>query len=295
MMAAFLDSVGIAHEEGLITQEDVAKPETRQAQSGRRGGGRAVPARGRRPLSLHARVAGSRHVGRAHRDAGNDSRLTERAHFGGRPPAAFDRAVHVTLPVLARVLACKQDSACRPRQPLPEAGIERRIEHGVSSLDPGVVVPHNCLTREKRRGVPGRREPGSPGGPRLRPLRARESSATRATRGRRRESSGCRAARAAARSHPRPRPSEDRSRTLTCRVAPRQNRRRELQQQPCRRSVHQRADGPPLVVRELRVEDHVTQRRRRHRGHAVVRLHLTVVCRRARTSPQRRSPSASHA
>ncbi len=33
MMAAFLDSVGVTHEEGLITQEQVAKPETGKLQA----------------------------------------------------------------------------------------------------------------------------------------------------------------------------------------------------------------------------------------------------------------------
>jgi len=33
MMAAFLDKVGIAHEEGLITQEDVAKPDPEKLKS----------------------------------------------------------------------------------------------------------------------------------------------------------------------------------------------------------------------------------------------------------------------
>ena len=33
MMAAFLDSVGVAHEDGLITQEQLAKPETEKLQA----------------------------------------------------------------------------------------------------------------------------------------------------------------------------------------------------------------------------------------------------------------------
>ena len=33
MMAAFLDSVGVAHDEGLITEEQIAKPETAKLQA----------------------------------------------------------------------------------------------------------------------------------------------------------------------------------------------------------------------------------------------------------------------
>ena len=40
MMSAFLDRVGIAHEEGLITEENVAKPDPREAEGGRGGHGR---------------------------------------------------------------------------------------------------------------------------------------------------------------------------------------------------------------------------------------------------------------
>ena len=107
-------------------------------------------------------------------------------------------------------------------------------------------------------------------GRRLRPLRRRESSAARATRGRRRESSGCRA---------RPRCCSLPSQTAPVgrslpnadgRVAPRQKRRAN-----CSRS---RVAGPYLsvliarhcVVRKRRVEEHITQRRCRQRGHAVV-------------------------
>ena len=60
------------------------------------------------------------------------------------------------------------------------------------------------------------------------------------------------------------------------RVAARQKRRANWSSESRRRSVHQRADGPPLVARERRVEDHVAQRRCGHRGHAVVRLHLML-------------------
>ena len=67
MMGAFLDLLGIPHENGLINEENVAKPDHRE---GARGRGRAVvevSARGRVALPGDARVAGSRDLGRLDR------------------------------------------------------------------------------------------------------------------------------------------------------------------------------------------------------------------------------------
>ena len=109
MMAAFLDSVGVAHEEGLITEEEIAKPDTEKLKAAAAAVAGRIPGGGRRALSLDPRVAGPRDLGRARRTAADGSRLSEGADFGSRPAAALDRAVHVALPVRARVLTREQD------------------------------------------------------------------------------------------------------------------------------------------------------------------------------------------
>ena len=63
MMGAFLDALGIAHENGLI-QEDAVKPDADEDRPGRRAARAAVSARRRADLSEHAAVAGSRDLGR---------------------------------------------------------------------------------------------------------------------------------------------------------------------------------------------------------------------------------------
>ena len=65
MMGAFLDLAGIAHEDGLITEENIPKPDAGQGEGRREGAGRAVP-RGRGvALPGDPRVAGSGDLGLA--------------------------------------------------------------------------------------------------------------------------------------------------------------------------------------------------------------------------------------
>ena len=118
MMAAFLDRVGIAHEEGLITEEKVAKPETEKLQAAAADWSTEVPGRRTwrstsRPWSRRTPTPGASST----ETAADDSGLSERAHFGGGPAAALDRAVHVALPVRARVFAGEQNPAGRTREP----------------------------------------------------------------------------------------------------------------------------------------------------------------------------------
>ena len=68
MMGAFLDALGIAHENGLI-QEDAVKPDADKIGAGGRAARAAVSARRRADLPEHAAVAGSRNLGRARRVA----------------------------------------------------------------------------------------------------------------------------------------------------------------------------------------------------------------------------------
>ena len=68
MMGAFLDSLGIAHENGLISEENVSKPEAEKLATAAALADDEV-SEGRRVAVLqHARLAGSRHVGRRSSD-----------------------------------------------------------------------------------------------------------------------------------------------------------------------------------------------------------------------------------
>ena len=65
MMATFLDALGIAHEDGLIKEETVVKPEAEKLRAAVEAGRRQVSGRRRRALLLDAGLAGSGDVGRA--------------------------------------------------------------------------------------------------------------------------------------------------------------------------------------------------------------------------------------
>ncbi len=64
MMGAFLDALGIAHENGLIAEDATPQPDPGEAEG--RGGdaAREVSGRGREPLFFDAGAAGRRYVGR---------------------------------------------------------------------------------------------------------------------------------------------------------------------------------------------------------------------------------------
>ena len=59
MMGDFLDALGVAHEEGLIKDETVVKPESEKLRAAVRAHRRQVPGRRRRALSVDAGFAGS--------------------------------------------------------------------------------------------------------------------------------------------------------------------------------------------------------------------------------------------
>jgi hypothetical protein len=62
MMGAFLDALGIAHENGLIQEENV-KPDTARNEERRRENIGRVPGGGRADLSQHPALSGSGNVG----------------------------------------------------------------------------------------------------------------------------------------------------------------------------------------------------------------------------------------
>ena len=68
MMGAFLDSLGITHENGLINDENVVKPDAEKLKAAATELAGRVPRRRRESVFQHARVAGPRHVGSARRN-----------------------------------------------------------------------------------------------------------------------------------------------------------------------------------------------------------------------------------
>ena len=75
MMGAFLDLLGIAHEDGLIKDEDAEAARRRDARQGGRGAVGEVSEGRRRALFLGAALAGSRDVGRTEGPARTGARL----------------------------------------------------------------------------------------------------------------------------------------------------------------------------------------------------------------------------
>ena len=67
MMGAFLDALGIAHENGLIQEENV-KPDAAKMKAAVAKISAAVPGGGRADLSQHAALSGSGNLGRARGD-----------------------------------------------------------------------------------------------------------------------------------------------------------------------------------------------------------------------------------
>ena len=74
MMGAFLDLLGITHENGLISEENLAKPDADKVKQAAKDLADEVSRRGRLALSRDARLAGSRDVGAAGRRRPADSR-----------------------------------------------------------------------------------------------------------------------------------------------------------------------------------------------------------------------------
>ena len=74
MMAAFLDALGIAHDEGLINEENVEAPSTERLEKAAKAIVGLVSRRGRGALPVHADVAGPRHLGRPRQGARNARR-----------------------------------------------------------------------------------------------------------------------------------------------------------------------------------------------------------------------------
>src|SRR5215471_8358289 len=62
-------------------------------------------------------------------------------HFSGGSQSAFNRAIHIALPAKACVLAGKHDPSMRSGQPQPELRVELRVEVGIASLGPRIVLP----------------------------------------------------------------------------------------------------------------------------------------------------------
>src|SRR6266566_8317258 len=72
--------------------------------------------------------------------------------FGGGAPSALDRAVHIPLPLGARVLAGEKQSSAWPREPRPELRVEERIEIRIATARPRVGFPDD-LTRANQLGA----------------------------------------------------------------------------------------------------------------------------------------------
>ena len=178
MMGAFLDALGIAHENGLISEENVAKPDAEKLKARRGGARREVSRRGRVALFQHAGVAGSRDVGGPDRPAADLRRAAERrqpkgeagirigvvaarrmrAIFGGGADAAFDRAVHEALPLDAGVLAGEHDPAGGTAQPVAQSADRSRARIRRSRRAPADRLPSSCATsRASGAGLPSQR------------------------------------------------------------------------------------------------------------------------------------------
>ena len=241
--------LGIAHEDGLINEENVVKPDAEKLERPPRSSPRSIRRRTSRCTSRRwsrrtpTRGAGWRTCRRRtvtasdqeiRRSAENTNLLSldlpdllfkslpvkprtvaivadrQRPDLGGRALTGLDRAVHVALPSQARVFPREHDAARGTREPFAQARIERRIEHRVAAARPALVFPADGVCREQQASV----GPARPGGrPRPAPLRTRRCLAARGTRGRRRAGSGSRTASAVPRRRPTRRRSGDRSRT----------------------------------------------------------------------------------
>ena len=72
--------------------------------------------------------------------------------FGRRAAAAFDGAVHVSLPLDAGVLAGEEETAAGTREPGAQRRIERGIEIRIAAARQRVVLPDD-LTGSEQRGA----------------------------------------------------------------------------------------------------------------------------------------------
>src|SRR5262245_712520 len=73
--------------------------------------------------------------------------------LGGRPAAAFDRAVHVALPLDAGVLAGEEQPPARTREPRAQRRIVRRGEIRVPAARQRFLLPHDLTPRAELRAV----------------------------------------------------------------------------------------------------------------------------------------------
>src|SRR5262245_442571 len=73
--------------------------------------------------------------------------------LGGRPAAAFDRAVHVALPLDAGVLAGEEQPPARTREPRAQRWIVRRGEIRVPTARQRFLLPHDLTPRAELRAV----------------------------------------------------------------------------------------------------------------------------------------------
>jgi hypothetical protein len=69
----------------------------------------------------------------------------DRRDFGRGAASAFDRAVHVSLPSDAGVLAREEQPPARSRQPRPKIGRERRVKERVATTRVRIVLPDNLV------------------------------------------------------------------------------------------------------------------------------------------------------
>src|SRR6266498_2454514 len=80
-----------------------------------------------------------------------------RGYFRSCSPTAFDGAVHVALPLDARVLAREEQAAARSREPRAQRGVEGGIEDGIPAARMLILFPHDLARGHELR--PLRAEP----------------------------------------------------------------------------------------------------------------------------------------
>ena len=85
-----------------------------------------------------------------------------------RAPPAFDRAVHIPLPLDAGVFAGKEEPPAGPREPRAERRIETRVEVRIAAARQRIVLPDDLPGRDKRRAL--RSQPVERVGQALRPF-----------------------------------------------------------------------------------------------------------------------------
>ena len=115
MMGAFLDLLGIAHEDGLIKDEEPKAPDAETLDKAREGTVGEVSEGRRRALLLGAALAGSRDVGRAQGTPGTGDRLVHRLNQSRDPLPPFDKHLFI---------CCNRREPGHPRGSCDPAGSE---------------------------------------------------------------------------------------------------------------------------------------------------------------------------